>query len=144
MYNPSVAHIRTSAMHHATVQAAMAQFDAGVFYAKRVDDYADAVRPNGALPETAPYVGIGSCDTLGDNAGPMEWGAAHSDVQAQMWPIYGDVAVLQENYATMQRWMSLLGARAGTSFLLNSGLPDFTQIGVGCNSTLMTLQVRGE
>lgn len=80
----------------------MAQFDAGSFFSKRVDDYADSARPNGALPETAPYVGIGSCDTLGDNAGPMEWGAAHNDVQMQMWPLYGDVYVMRDNFATVK------------------------------------------
>lgn len=80
----------------------MMQFDAGVFYAKRVDDYADAARPNGALPETAPYIGIGSCDTLGDDAGPVAWGAAHSDIQVQMWPYYGDAVVMRENFATLQ------------------------------------------
>ena len=78
------------------------QFDAGEFFAKRVDDYADAARPNGALTETAPYIGIGSCDTLGYNAGPMEWGAAHSDVQVQMWPYYGDKVVMRNNFETMQ------------------------------------------
>lgn len=41
----------------------------------------------------------------------------------------------------LQRWMDLLNTRAGTTHLLNSGLPDFTQIGMDCNSTMMTLQV---
>ncbi|NOY58314.1 MAG: family 78 glycoside hydrolase catalytic domain, partial [Calditrichaeota bacterium] len=43
-----------------TCDAFMLNFDMADFYAKVVQDFADAVRPNGGLTETAPYVGIAS------------------------------------------------------------------------------------
>jgi alpha-L-rhamnosidase len=48
-----------------SAEAAILQFDAANFYAKRVNDYADAARANGGLPETAPFIGIETCDTIG-------------------------------------------------------------------------------
>lgn len=38
-------------------EAGMYLFDAAAFYTKRAQDYADARRANGGLPETAPYMG---------------------------------------------------------------------------------------
>lgn len=58
-----------------SAEAGMYMFDSAAFYAKRAMDYADARRSNGGLPETAPFVGIATCDTMGDGAGPMQWGA---------------------------------------------------------------------
>ena len=110
--------------------AAMMQFDLRAFYAKRVDDYADAQQANGGLPETAPYMGIRTCD-LGNGTGPMQWGSGHSSVALQLWARYGARALLLDNYEAQRRWLALLRASANATaaggLLLANGLQDFTQ-----------------
>ena len=63
----------------AASEMAMLNFDMARFYAKAVQDLADAVRPNGGFTETAPFVGI-SDEGLGDKI-RADWvghGAARS------------------------------------------------------------------
>ena len=59
-----------------SAEAAMYMYHAHGFYRKRVQDYADSRRHNAGLPETAPYMGIQACDTMGEGAGPMQVGVA--------------------------------------------------------------------
>lgn len=117
----------------AAAEAAMLQFDVGAFYAKRVRDYGDAARANGGLPETAPFVGIATCDSLGGGTGPMQWGSAHSWLQLELLAYYGDTALLEEAYPTTVAWMSLLNSSVNASGALVNGLADFTQNVGLCN-----------
>ena len=59
----------------AASEMAMFNFDMARFYAKAVQDLADAVRPNGGFTETAPFVGIAD-EGLGEKSGPVGWGTA--------------------------------------------------------------------
>jgi alpha-L-rhamnosidase len=127
--------------------AAMMQFDLRTFYSKRVDDYSDAQQDNGGLPETAPFMGIETCDLLGNGTGPMQWGSGQSTVMLLLWERYGDLATLQRTYPAMQAWMRLLNssvqADVGGGVLLQSGLADFTNTQAdcpeGCTCPLMTV-----
>ena len=78
-------------------EMAMLNFDMSRFYAKAVQDLADAVRPNGGFTETAPFVGI-SDEGLGDNSGPVGWGTAHPFLLWRLYQYYGDKRLLEENY----------------------------------------------
>lgn len=98
---------------------ALATFDSGTFYRKRAQDYADAQMPNGGLPETAPYVGIKTCD-LGGNTGPIEWGAGHLAMQVALLQQEGDLRLVHDSLNVSRRWMVLLNESAHDFLLANA------------------------
>jgi len=102
----------------------MAIFNFGMsrFYAKAVQDLADAVRPNGGFTETAPFVGI-SDEGLGDKSGPVGWGTAHPFLLWQLYQYYGDQRLLEVNYEPVKRWIALLRSRAPDG-ILDNGISD--------------------
>ena len=116
----------------AAAEGAFLQFDVRAFYAKRVRDYGDAARANGDLPETAPFMGINSCEAGG--LGPVSWGAAHVTLALQLFARYGDRQLVQDTYAlTVRPYLRLLNATAvwyahalgaGATAQLTSGLAD--------------------
>jgi len=106
----------------ATSDMAMLNFDMERFYGKVVEDFADAVRPNGGLTETAPFVGIAD-EGLGEGAGPVGWGTAHPLLAAQLYQYYGDQRLLQDQYDTARRWVELLRTRA-VDHILTNGISD--------------------
>jgi len=105
-------------------EAAILNFDMSRFYAKVVCDYADAVRPNGGMTETSPFVGIDGDDGgLGDQVGPPGWGLAHPLVQWWLYRYYGDRRLLAEQYDTTKRWIQFLQTKA-VDHILDAGLSD--------------------
>ncbi|MDF2441219.1 MAG: alpha-L-rhamnosidase, partial [Abditibacteriota bacterium] len=106
----------------ATDEMAMLNFDMTRFYAKAVQDLADAVRPNGGLTETAPFVGIAD-EGLGGGSGPIGWGTAFPLLQWHLYTYYGDRQILEENYEATKRWIDLLQASA-REHILDNGLSD--------------------
>ncbi len=103
-------------------EMAMFNFDMARFYAKAVQDLADAVRPNGGFTETAPFVGI-SDQGLGDGSGPVGWGTAHPFLLWHLYQHYGDKRLLAENYEAASRWIALLQSRAPDG-ILDNGISD--------------------
>lgn len=106
----------------ATDEMAILNFDMGRFYAKAVEDFADAQRPNGGFTETAPYVGIAD-ESLGESAGPVGWGTAHPLLLWHLYQYYGDRQLLARQYPNAQRWLALLEARA-VDGILDNGISD--------------------
>lgn len=106
----------------AASEMAMLNFDMSRFYAKAVDDLADAVRPNGGFTETAPFVGI-SDEGLGDQAGPVGWGTAHPLLAWQLYQYYGDRRLMEEQYESVRRWVTLLRSKAPDG-ILDNGISD--------------------
>lgn len=92
-------------------EAAVYNFDLSLFYAKAVEDLADAVRPNGGFTETAPHSGV-TARGLGEGSGPMLWGTAHPVLQERLLAFYGNERLLSEQYDTTRRWFELLAAAA--------------------------------
>jgi alpha-L-rhamnosidase len=103
-------------------EMAMLNFGMSRFYAKAVEDLADAVRPNGGFTETAPYVGI-SDEGLGDDSGPVGWGTAQPFLLWHLYQHYGDKRLLEENYEAAKRWLALLRSRAPDG-ILDNGISD--------------------
>ena len=101
---------------------AIFNFDMSRFYAKAVQDLADAARPNGGFTETAPFVGI-SDEGLGEGSGPVGWGTAHPFLLWRLYQHYGDKRLLEENYEPAKRWIALLRARAPDG-ILDNGISD--------------------
>jgi alpha-L-rhamnosidase len=75
--------------------------DVAAFFAKWLDDVADAQLPSGAFTDIAPRLGI-------PWAGAPAWGDAGVIVPWTMWKMYGDTAVLRRHFSSMTAWMELL------------------------------------
>jgi len=106
----------------ATADATMVNFDMSRFYAKACRDYEDAARPDGALTETAPFVGIADAG-LGGGSGPVEWGTALPWLAWRLYGAYGDSTVLSRHYRATRRWVDFLLAHAKDG-ILDNGIGD--------------------
>ncbi|HSW45043.1 MAG TPA: family 78 glycoside hydrolase catalytic domain [Phycisphaerae bacterium] len=89
----------------------MLNFDMAAFYAKVARDFADAVRDNGGLTETAPFVGI-SDGGLVKGVGPIGWGTAHPMIVWQLYQYYGDRRLMEEHYEIAKQWVEFLRTHA--------------------------------
>lgn len=81
----------------ATSDTFMLNFDMSRFYAKTVSDFSDAARPDGLIPDTAPFVGIHYCG--------VGWAMAHPLLLTQLRRNYGDDRVVAEHYDVAKRWL---------------------------------------
>lgn len=91
----------------ASSDALILNYDMAQFYAKSIVDFADAVQPNGGLPETAPYVGI-SAGGFGDQSGPIGWALAHPLLLCQLHRYYGDDRLIETQYPVAAKWLELV------------------------------------
>jgi alpha-L-rhamnosidase len=83
--------------------------DVAAFFAKWLDDVADAQLPSGAFTDVAPRL------TLTGAAAPA-WGDAGVIVPWTVWKMYGDTSVLDRHLGAMTRWMDFL-ERANPDYL---------------------------
>jgi len=91
----------------ATSEMAIFGYDMASFYAKTVTDHGDAVRGEGWLTETAPFVGIAAASYV-EEAGPVSWGLAHPLLMAQLHQYYGDRRTVAEHFEAARTWVDLL------------------------------------
>ena len=84
--------------------AVLYNFDVAAFYTKCVQDFADAARPNGALTNTAPHIGISHTDIPGD----IGWGLAHPYVQWRLHTFYANRQLLHAQYPHTRAWIEFL------------------------------------
>jgi alpha-L-rhamnosidase len=94
-----------------TADAMCLNYDMAAFYAKAVEDLADAARPDGALTETAPYVGIADAG-LGEGGGPIGWAMGHPVLLDRLHRYYGAEELIEEQYAVAAMWLDLVGRLA--------------------------------
>jgi len=106
----------------AASESEILNFNMERFYAKAVQDLADAARTNGGFTETAPFVGLGD-EGLGGNSGPVGWGTAHPVLQWELYQYYGDRRILAEQYDSTKRWIALLRSKA-SDYILDNGISD--------------------
>ena len=84
-------------------QAAIYNHDMRAFYAKWLNDIADAQNTvNGYVPNTAPYHSGG---------GGVAWGSAYVLIPWYMYFYYGDETVLAKHYSGMKRYVDYLTNR---------------------------------
>ncbi len=112
----------------ATSDAFMLNFDMSRFYAKAVSDFSDAGRPDGLIPDTAPFVGIHYCG--------VGWAMAHPLLLTQLRRNYGDNRLVEEHYEVAKRWL-LRVAETNSDGLITQGLSDHE----GLESTPVPLMV---
>jgi alpha-L-rhamnosidase len=83
--------------------------DVASFFAKWLDDVADAQLPSGAFTDVAPRL------TFTEPAAPA-WGDAGVIVPWTVWKMYGDTGILERHFGAMTRWMDFI-ERANPDYL---------------------------
>jgi alpha-L-rhamnosidase len=89
----------------ATRDAFLYNFDMAALYAKIVQDFSDAALPGGALPDTAPYIGLNYCG--------VGWPMAHPLLMDELLRWTGDRRVIEENYGACVAWLAFLEKKYG-------------------------------
>ncbi len=104
----------------AQVFARTAVFNADVaaFYTKWLRDMTADQKPSGAIPDVIPNV----LDRLNaaKNSASAGWADAAVIVPWTVYLSYGDVRILEQQYATMRGWVGFMAKRAGSSLLWNN------------------------
>jgi alpha-L-rhamnosidase len=82
-------------------------FDMSCFYAKTVEDFANDARPNGGMPECAPYDGIAT-EGFDQGAGPIGWQLAFPFLQEKLYRFYGNKKILEDQYTRTKKMVEFL------------------------------------
>jgi len=98
-----------------TSEALLMNYDMATFYAKTVRDFADSVREDGMLTDTAPFVGIQYCG--------VAWAMAHPLLQRQLYQYCGNRQLIEEQFDVSKRWLDLV-AKANPELIVKEGLSD--------------------
>lgn len=83
------------------------------FYTKWLADLAADQFANGSVPHVIPNV-------LGEGGGSAGWADASTIIPWQMYQVYGDQRILQNQYASMKAWVDYMQSQS-TSNLWNKG-----------------------
>lgn len=96
--------------------AASYNADVQAFYHKWMGDMRDSQREDGAYPDVAPYCWVGY--------GQAGWGDAGIILPWNVYTMYGDKAIIEENFESMERYMDFVAAQAGGGYLYNGSGAD--------------------
>ncbi len=107
-------------------EAYIHNYDMANFYRKTARDFQDDVRPNGGLPETAPYNGIDT-EGFGEGSGPIGWQLAHPFVVQQLYCYYGDRQIVEEQYPVAKRALEFLRTQAPDHYI-EDGIGDHVSL----------------
>ncbi|MFD4636109.1 family 78 glycoside hydrolase catalytic domain [Lentzea sp. NPDC058436] len=88
--------------------------DVSAFLDKFTDDMVDAQRSDGAFTDVAPNV-----SNMG--AGTAAWGDAGVIVPYTLWQRYGDLRVVEDNFAAMTKWVDYLRSTAEADLIRDRG-----------------------
>ncbi|MDX3660713.1 family 78 glycoside hydrolase catalytic domain [Streptomyces sp. ID05-26A] len=88
--------------------------DVSAFLDKFTDDMVDAQRADGAFTDVAPNV-----SNMG--AGTAAWGDAGVIVPYTLWQRYGDLRVVEDNFAAMTKWVDYLRSTADADLIRDRG-----------------------
>jgi alpha-L-rhamnosidase len=94
-----------------TANALMYNFGMQNFYAKAVKDFANDQLDDGAITETAPFVGIAD-QGYGGKSAPLGWQLGFPYLQDQLYEFYGDKKIIEDNYPAVQRQIEFLKSHA--------------------------------
>lgn len=96
--------------------AASYNADVESFYHKWMGDMRDSQREDGAYPDVAPYCWVGY--------GQAAWGDAGIILPWNVYVMYGDKAIISENFESMERYMDFVANQAGGGYLYNGAGAD--------------------
>ena len=85
--------------------------DLAAFFRKWMGDMRDSQREDGAYPDVAPHVWVGW--------GQSAWADAGIVTPWNVYLMYGDKGILEENYESMEKYMTFLSNQAGDGYLYN-------------------------
>jgi alpha-L-rhamnosidase len=122
----------------ATAEMALLNLDMQLMYSKRIEDFADAIRPNDGLTECAPYNGLSSSG-LGGDSGPIGiqllvleltypgWDTVFPELQYLLYQYNGDSSMIEEQYETTKNWLNFL-ASTTSDYIISIGLSDWSSV----------------
>lgn len=90
-------------------------FDYDAFTRKYLNDLYDWQKPNGKLPQIAPYGGVDFFMAPMD--GSVGWSDAGILMPYVLWKQYGDTALLEQRYDAMKRYAAFMEQRIGKWYL---------------------------
>lgn len=96
--------------------AASYNADVLAFYHKWMGDMRDSQREDGAYPDVAPYCWVGF--------GQAAWGDAGIILPWNVYTMYGDKSIIEENFDSMERYMTFMANQAGDGYLYNGSGAD--------------------
>lgn len=105
-----------------TTEAFIYNYDMANLYRKIADDHRLAQRPQGGIPETAPYVGIAD-NGPGDGSGPLGFQLGYTFLIDRLYEFYGDRRTMEEHYPALKKQADFLIAQA-KDHLYDGGLSD--------------------
>jgi alpha-L-rhamnosidase len=105
-------------------RAMMFNLDLESLYEQEVANMRDAQIPSGLVPSIAPEV----TTFAGDFRDSPEWGSAYLLDSWNVYQMYGDADVFQQNYAGMKRYVDYLSGKSAQGFLAY-GLGDWYDVG---------------
>ena len=94
-----------------TANAYMYNYNMANFYTKTVRDYANEQQADGGITEIAPYTGIADRG-YGGESGPLGWELAFPYVQKQLYDMYADKRIIENNYEALKKQLSFLESKA--------------------------------
>lgn len=94
-----------------TANAYMYNYNMANFYTKTVRDYANEQQSDGGITEIAPYTGIADRG-YGGESGPLGWELAFPYVQKQLYEMYSDKRIIENNYEAFKKQMAFLESKA--------------------------------
>jgi alpha-L-rhamnosidase len=109
-----------------SAEAFMFNYDMSSFYKKAVYDFKADARPNGGMPECAPYNGIVS-EGFEEGAGPIEWQLAYSFLQQKLLLFYGNKKIIEDNYEQTKKMVEFLRNQS-RNYLIDHGIGDHVSI----------------
>jgi alpha-L-rhamnosidase len=109
-----------------SAEAFLFNFDMNSFYSKTVNDFKADARPNGGMPECAPYNGI-TTEGFDEGAGPLEWQLAFSFLQLRLYQFYGNKKIIEDNYEATQRMVAFLKSQSSDN-LIYHGIGDHVSV----------------
>lgn len=81
------------------------EFDSANLYEKTMHDFINDIRPNGGIPETAPFMGIKTNGTGGE-AGPLGWQLVVPYLLNIHYQHYGNLQVIKNIYPYLEQQMA--------------------------------------
>ena len=99
-------------------------------FAATEQNMADAQKPDGMVPTTAPQYTVFAKQGYGVFDDSPEWGSASVLAEWSAYRAYGDVGELQRSYPAMQRYVNFLEGKAKDG-IVAYGLGDWYDIGPG-------------
>jgi len=89
-------------------RAATYNADCAAFYHKWMGDMRDSQRDDGAYPDVAPHAWVG----YGNGA----WGDAGIVLPWNVYLMYGDRSIIEENYPSMEKYMAWMAEQTGDGY----------------------------